>query len=76
MRSSSALTKKRPNPSFPRPRLRSPLKSISLAGFLSPDAWRANFLAAGFRDVTFVPDIDAVAARYPKFFVGAVIARL
>jgi SAM-dependent methyltransferase len=45
-------------------------------GFLSPAAWRANFLAAGFRDVTLVPDLDAVAARYPKFFVGAIAARL
>ena len=45
-------------------------------GFLSPSAWRASFLKAGFRDVTFVPDVDAVAARYPKFFVGAIAARL
>ncbi|HMA29829.1 MAG TPA: methyltransferase [Thermoanaerobaculia bacterium] len=45
-------------------------------GFLSPAVWRASFLATGFRDVTFVPDVDAVAARYPKFFVGAVAARL
>ena len=44
-------------------------------GFLSPAAWRANFAAAGFRDVALVPDVDAVAARYPKFFVGAVAAR-
>ena len=45
-------------------------------GFLSPAAWRASFRAAGFRDVGFVPDLDAVAARYPKFFVGAIVARL
>jgi len=45
-------------------------------GFLSPAAWRESFRAAGFRDVTFVPDLDAVAARYPKFFVGAIVARL
>ena len=44
-------------------------------GFLSPAAWRASFAAAGFGDVTLVPDVDAVAARYPKFFVGAVAAR-
>jgi SAM-dependent methyltransferase len=44
-------------------------------GFLSPTAWRASFAAAGFRDVTLVPDVDAVAARYPKFFVSAVVAR-
>ncbi len=45
-------------------------------GFLSPAAWRANFSAAGFREVTLIPDVDAVAARYPKFFVGAIVARL
>ncbi len=45
-------------------------------GFLSPAAWRANFSAAGFREVTLIPDVDAVAARYPKFFVGAIAARL
>ena len=44
-------------------------------GFLSPAAWRASFAAAGYGDVTLVPDVDAVAARYPKFFVGAVVAR-
>ncbi|MDL2718952.1 MAG: class I SAM-dependent methyltransferase [Acidobacteriota bacterium] len=44
-------------------------------GFLSPAAWRASFAAAGFQGVTLVPDVDAVAARYPKFFVGAVVAR-
>jgi SAM-dependent methyltransferase len=45
-------------------------------GFLSPTAWRASFTAAGFREVTLIPDVDAVAARYPKFFVGAIAARL
>jgi Methyltransferase domain len=45
-------------------------------GFLSPAAWRASFTAAGFREVTLVPDVDAIAARYPKFFVGAIVARL
>jgi SAM-dependent methyltransferase len=44
-------------------------------GFLSPAAWRANFTAAGFREVTLIPDVDVVAARYPKFFVGAIAAR-
>jgi SAM-dependent methyltransferase len=44
-------------------------------GFLSPAAWRASFAAAGFRDVEVFPDVDAVAARFPKFFVGAVVAR-
>ncbi len=44
-------------------------------GFLSPAAWRASFAAAGFREVEVLPDVDAVAARFPKFFVGAVVAR-
>jgi SAM-dependent methyltransferase len=44
-------------------------------GFLSPAAWRASFAAAGFRDVEVFPDVDAVAARFPKFFVGALVAR-
>ncbi len=44
-------------------------------GFLSPAAWRASFAAAGFRDVTVLPDVDAIAARFPRFFVGAVVAR-
>ena len=45
-------------------------------GFLSPAAWRASFTSAGFREVTLIPDVDAVAAHYPKFFVGAIAARL
>ena len=43
-------------------------------GFLSPAAWRASFAAAGFHGVEVLPDVDAVAARFPKFFVGAVVA--
>jgi SAM-dependent methyltransferase len=44
-------------------------------GFLSPAAWRASFAAAGFHGVEVLPDVDAVAARFPKFFVGALVAR-
>jgi SAM-dependent methyltransferase len=44
-------------------------------GFLTPATWRASLSAAGFDQVTFVPDVDAVAARYPNFFVGVAIAR-
>ena len=44
-------------------------------GFLSPAAWRASFGAAGFSEVTVLPDVDAVAARFPKFFVGVIVAR-
>jgi SAM-dependent methyltransferase len=45
-------------------------------GFLSPAAWRASFEAAGFREVFLVPDVDVIAESYPKFFVGAIVARL
>ena len=44
-------------------------------GFLQVSAWRASFAAAGFTDVEVFPDVDAVAARFPKFFVGAAVAR-
>jgi len=44
-------------------------------GFLTPAAWRATFEAAGLADVTILPDVDAVAERYPDFVVGAVLAR-
>ncbi|MBK9064937.1 MAG: class I SAM-dependent methyltransferase [Acidobacteria bacterium] len=44
-------------------------------GFLSPAAWRASFAAAGLHGVEVLPDVDAVAARFPKFFVGALVAR-
>lgn len=44
-------------------------------GFLTPAAWRATFEAAGLGDVTVLPDVDAIAVKYPDFVVGAVIAR-
>jgi SAM-dependent methyltransferase len=44
-------------------------------GFLQVSAWRASFAATGFTDVEVFPDVDAVAARFAKFFVGAVVAR-
>ena len=44
-------------------------------GFLSPAAWRASFSAAGFCDIEVFPDVDAVAERFPRFFVGALVAR-
>jgi SAM-dependent methyltransferase len=44
-------------------------------GFLTPAAWRATFQAAGFDDVTILPDVDEIAERYPDFVVGAVLAR-
>jgi SAM-dependent methyltransferase len=44
-------------------------------GFLTPAAWRATFEAAGLPDVTVLPDVDAIAEKYPDFVVGAVVAR-
>jgi SAM-dependent methyltransferase len=44
-------------------------------GFLTPGAWRATFEAAGLGDVTILPDVDAIAEKYPDFVVGAVLAR-
>ena len=44
-------------------------------GFLAVSAWRASFAAAGFTDVEVFPDVDAVAERFPRFFVGTVVAR-
>ncbi|MDQ3790988.1 MAG: methyltransferase [Actinomycetota bacterium] len=44
-------------------------------GFLTPAAWRATFEAAGFDEVTILPDVDAIAEKYPDFVVGAVLAR-
>lgn len=44
-------------------------------GFLTPAAWRATFEAGGLGDVTVLPDVDAIAEKYPDFVVGAVLAR-
>lgn len=44
-------------------------------GFLTPTAWRASFSAAGYASVEIVPDVDAIAEKYPRFVVGAVVAR-
>ncbi len=44
-------------------------------GFLSPEAWRRSFAAAGFSGSEVIPDVDALARHYPDFFVGAVLAR-
>jgi SAM-dependent methyltransferase len=44
-------------------------------GFLTPAAWRATFEAAGLGDVTILPDVDAIAEKYPDFVVGAILAR-
>jgi SAM-dependent methyltransferase len=44
-------------------------------GFLTTDAWRRSFVAAGFSLVEVVPDVDRLARHYPGFFVGTVVAR-
>jgi SAM-dependent methyltransferase len=44
-------------------------------GFLTPAAWRATFQAAGLDEVRILPDVDAIAEKYPDFVVGAVLAR-
>lgn len=44
-------------------------------GFLTPAAWRASFSDAGFTSVEVMPDVDAIAEKYPRFVVGAVVAR-
>ena len=44
-------------------------------GFLTPDAWRRSFVAAGFPLVEVIPDVDRLARHYPDFFVGVVVAR-
>ncbi|HKC26076.1 MAG TPA: methyltransferase [Thermoanaerobaculia bacterium] len=44
-------------------------------GFLTPLHWRRSFAAAGLPDVEVLPDVDTMATRYARFFVGAAIAR-
>jgi SAM-dependent methyltransferase len=44
-------------------------------GFLSGGEWRACLLAAGFREVESVPDIEAVQKSHPEFVAAAIVAR-
>ena len=44
-------------------------------GFLTPEAWEAALLHAGFSDLQFVPPPRPLMDRYPGFTVGAVSAR-
>lgn len=44
-------------------------------GFLTPEQWRAALEANGFRDVRFLPDIEAIRDAYPSFVVAAISAR-
>jgi len=40
-------------------------------GFLTPEQWRAALTAAGFGEVRVLPDIAAVGAVLPSFYVAA-----
>ena len=54
---------------------RSPVLNASYrpnGGFLTPEQWLGAMRAAGLVDVTIVPDIAALRARFPDFNVGAV----
>ncbi|HLF56142.1 MAG TPA: methyltransferase [Thermoanaerobaculia bacterium] len=44
-------------------------------GFLSPEAWRTAFAAAGFAEVAVVPDLERIRERYARFFAGAICGR-
>ncbi|MGF1527204.1 MAG: class I SAM-dependent methyltransferase [Candidatus Competibacterales bacterium] len=44
-------------------------------GFLTPEAWREAFAAAGFTDVAVTPDHDRTRPLYPRLLVGAVLGR-
>lgn len=45
-------------------------------GFMTPELWTANLEAAGFEDVTVVPDVSELARYYPKLSTGAVCGRV
>ena len=44
-------------------------------GFLTPKNWRDALAGAGFEKIELLPDVEALAREYPKFFVGAIVAR-
>jgi SAM-dependent methyltransferase len=44
-------------------------------GFLTPSHWRSAFLKSGFDKVEILPDVEALAKRFPSFFVAAISAR-
>lgn len=58
---------------FRAPRLDAALRPEP--GFLTPEAWQASFLAAGFEPLPIYPDVVRIRAVYPAFFVGALGAR-
>jgi len=44
-------------------------------GFLTPEEWERNFVAAGFTGIKSIPDIARLRESYPKFFTAALVAR-
>jgi SAM-dependent methyltransferase len=44
-------------------------------GFLTPEAWRRAFAAAGFTEIAVVPDVERIRELYPRFFAAAVCGR-
>lgn len=44
-------------------------------GFLEPAAWRTALEAAGFVEVSVVPDLERIRVIYPRFFAGVVVGR-
>ncbi len=57
---------------FRAPRLAPPHRPNG--GFLTPEQWRGALEAAGFSDVRFLPDIVALRAEFPTFYVSAIAA--
>ena len=43
-------------------------------GFLTPEAWRAALLHAGYHDLQFTPPPRPLMDRHPTFTVGAISA--
>jgi SAM-dependent methyltransferase len=43
-------------------------------GFLTPEQWSRAAVAAGFRDVRFLPDIFGLRDEFPSFYVAAICA--
>ena len=55
---------------FQSPRLHSLYRPCG--GFLTPEHWKAALEAAGFLDVSFVPDMARIHATIPDFAVAAI----
>ena len=50
-----------------------PLRSTS--GFLTVREWRENLSAAGFTEVSVVPDVEAIQQIFPEFVAAAIVAK-